>query len=115
MMATELVERYREAVIRYGHAIDAGKSKAANKAFDEAIRLSHHFRRGGPEMQRALMALFEDKNVWIRYESATHSLEFAPAEAVPVLREIAAGPPGPVRLLAETTLEQWEAGTLQLP
>jgi hypothetical protein len=115
MRTAELIERYRKAAIRYGVAIDAGKSRVANKAFDEGLRLSYYFRRGGSEMQRTFLSLLEDENVWVRYKAATYALEFAPSEAVPVLRKIAAGTRGIVCLLAETILKQWETGTLHLP
>ena len=114
-MNKDSLERYRSAVSRYGTAIEAGKSRVANKAFDEIVRLSRQFRLGGPEVQQMFLALLEDKNVWVRFDVATCALEFAPAQAVSVLREIATGPRGPVRLHAETILEQWEAGTLRLP
>ncbi|HEX2572580.1 MAG TPA: hypothetical protein VH877_23735 [Polyangia bacterium] len=113
MKAAEALERYRQALIRYGAALDAGKSKAANEAFDEAVRLSHLFRNGGPDLQRDFLALIEDENVWVRFDVATCALEFAPARAVPALREIAAGF-GLVAFNAEKILEQWEAGTLRL-
>jgi hypothetical protein len=115
LKTAKTLERYRKAVIRYGIATETGKPKMANKAFDEMVRLSHQFRRGGPEMQQAFLTLLKDENVWVRCDVATCALEFAPEEAVPVLRQIAAGPRGPVRLDAEIILEQWETGTLRLP
>jgi hypothetical protein len=113
--SADLIEQYRKAAMRHGDAVEKGKSKIANKWFDQGIRISHHFRRGGAEMQRAFMVLLYDINPWVRCRAATHSLEFAPVEALKALEQVAAGPPSLVQFNAEMVLREWRAGRLQIP
>jgi hypothetical protein len=110
-----LLESYRQAAIRHRTALEEGNAKAANRAHDKVVKLSHHFRHGGSDLQEAFIVLLNDENLSVRAWAATHALEFAPDEAVRVLRKIARGPRSLIRLSAEMVLAQWEAGTLYLP
>ncbi|MDH5640331.1 MAG: DUF2019 domain-containing protein [Nitrospira sp.] len=108
----ELLEEYRQNAIRHATASKTGKYKVVNHAHDELARISHHFRRGGTELQQTLLTLLDDVEPPVRLWAATHALEFAPDKSLPVLRALAAGSPGIVRHDAEMTLVQWDKGEL---
>lgn len=111
MTTAELLEAYRKAAMC--NVIEqTGRYKMANKAYDEGVRLSHYFRRGGPEMQQAFLVLLDDVEPAVRLCAAIHALEIAPDKSLRVLRVLASGPPSLVRLNADMALQQWNAGKL---
>jgi hypothetical protein len=45
--------------------------------------------------------------------AAVYALDFAPEKGEQVLITIVSGPPSPVRMLAQTSLNQWQSGLLR--
>ena len=110
MNVDALIAAYRAAAVAHGQAAENGSTKRCNTAFDELTRIRRELRQAGPDTLRQLSALLEDEDRAVRRSAAVDALEFAPDDAVRVLREVASGPKGMVRLDAEMILEQWEAG-----
>lgn len=59
------------------------------------------------DAESQLFTLLDDPAPGVRLWAAAHSLALAPDRAAPVLQALAAGPPSPVRLVAEIALRQW--------
>lgn len=115
-MKTEtLIAAYRQAALRHQSAIEQGRSRTATRAAQRIVELAQKIRLGGPEVKQAFLELLQDEHPAVRSWVAPYALEFAPEQAVPVLKELAAGTFGVPSLAAEVVLERWEAGTLDLP
>jgi hypothetical protein len=106
-----LVEKYRAASARHGHAIEAGNHKAANREYDVIVAISKELRARGGEAHRRLLGLLNDPEPGTRCWAASEALGFAPLEAEQVLAELAKVPRSLVGFTAELTLQQWKAGT----
>ncbi len=94
---------------------EMGDHEEANAAFRRLAATYRELRSLGPDALSSLLPLLTHNNVAVRCWAATHSLEFAPTLAEPVLAKIAQGPGGFVRLDAEMTLDQWHKGELKFP
>lgn len=110
-----LVNWYKELAISHGQATIAGDYKAANKAHDLIAAIYRELRFRGSDAQFALLVLLDDSNRRVRCWAAAHALEFAPDQGEKVLVEIAESEPGPTRLSAEMTIQEWRQGKLQFP
>ena len=110
-----LVRVYRESSVVHGEASFNGDYKTANRNARIIINIYGELRRRGREAQNSLLPLLNDEDLNVRAMAAAHALEFAPAEAEPVLIELTKLGPGLHRLNAKTCLEQWRNGTLQFP
>jgi hypothetical protein len=110
----ELLAAYKDAARTHAAATESGDYKAGNKAADLLAAIYSELRRRGEDAQRALLPFLGDDDPGVRGWSASHALEFAPAEGEPVLRAmISLG--GVFGLDAKTTLDEWEKGRLQFP
>ena len=106
----ELLADYRATAVIHGQALHDGPTRTCNRAYDKLTRIRRELRdRGASHIQRVI-DLLDDDDPSVRRSAAVDVLAFAPDDALRVLREVAAGPPGMVRLDAEMVLQQWEAG-----
>lgn len=108
-----LVADYVAAAVQHRRATREGNSNLANRSYDVLADIYRVLRERG-ECER-LLPLLTDADPAVRGWAASHALEFAPGRAVPVLTELAAGPPSPERLDAVMTLKEWKRGTLKFP
>ena len=110
----ELIEKIRTLSAERWPAIYAGKPKEANRMYDLLVAIRAELRARGSEALRQLLKLLDDPDPGTRCWVAGSVLDFAPAEAEPVLAEIAKNAGGLVGFSAERTLEQWRAGTFKV-
>ena len=108
-----LVSDYVAAAAQHRRATREGNSALANRSDDVVAGIYRALREQG-ERER-LLPLLADADPAVRGWAASHALEFAPERAVPVLAELAAGPPSSERLDAQMTLKEWKKGTLKFP
>ena len=110
MTLDELIAAYRREAIAHGRGLEDGNSRRCNRAHDALAGIRDQLRQSGPQYQDALLALLDDDNASVRSWAAMDVLQFSPEDGVRVLREVASGPRGMVRLDAEMVLERWQAG-----
>lgn len=108
----QVIREYRRLAIVHGGSSDIPK---ANRAYKKLVALKRELFEAGPDSAQVIMTLLDDENIYVRFNAAFDTLSLDPDVALPVLRELAAGPRGETRLSAERTLEFWNAGTLELP
>ena len=108
-----VLHRFVETAKAYSDAIRAGQSKKANRQVCLATDAYRKLREHGEPAQAALLGLLGSSDEAIRYMAAVHALDFAPEEGERVLVDITQGPPSPVRMLAQTSLSQWQSGLLR--
>lgn len=107
------LEAYVDAAIRHTSATMGGNFKLANKA--HAIAAIYRARRArGLAAQLELLPLLQHETTGVRTWTASHALEFAPEQALPVLEELASDE-GIIGFNAQTTLSEWRAGRLIFP
>jgi len=111
---TPEAQAYRETLIEWGEASEAGEIQAANRLFTlnhsqfKILRKTH-------EGQTEITALLADTNPYVRSVAATHSLLWSPDEAEIALElEDDEQAPPEVRISAHYTLREWRAGRLNL-
>lgn len=107
-----MMREYRRLAIVHGGSPNIRK---ANRAFKKLDKLTRQLFEAGPDTARVIMTLLDDEDIHVRYNAAFDTLSIDPDAALPVLRELAAGPPSETRWSAERTIEFWHAGTLELP
>ncbi len=105
-----LLSDYRATAVIHGHALHNGPTCICNRAYDKLTRIRCELRDRGDDHIQRVLAFLDDDDPSVRRSAAVDALAFAPDEAVRVLREIATGLPGMVRLDAEMVLELWDAG-----
>jgi hypothetical protein len=110
-----LVQFYRSAAEAHGAATEDGNHRAANRHHDALAEVYRELRNRGPNAQGELLPLLDDINVHVRAWAAAHALEFCPERGEAVLKRLASGNPGVVRLNAEMTLSEWKKGSLAFP
>lgn len=110
MTPDQLITEYRKAAIIHGEASEAGNARRCNAAYDELTRIRRQLRQAGPEHARKILTLLDDENRSVRSWAAVDALDLSPDDGVRVLREVASGPRGMVRLDAEMVLKLWDAG-----
>ncbi|AFE05648.1 hypothetical protein COCOR_04126 [Corallococcus coralloides DSM 2259] len=108
----ELLQWYEESSIVSGRALNAGDSRAANRAADKISGAYRELRSRGATSQ--LLPLLKSEDETVRTNVAAHALEFAPELGEPVLLWIAKRP-GLNGLAAEYVLKAWREGTLKFP
>lgn len=109
----ELLRLYETAAREHGEALDKSNPETANRAHDLVTAIRHELKERGSEM--ILVPLLRSPEGRVRSWAATHLLEIAPDEAVPVLEDLANGERGYLRLGSEMVLKEWRAGRLRLP
>lgn len=108
-------QQYRQTLVEWGEATEAGEIETANRLFT----LNHsQFKnlRETPEGQAAITGLLADTNAFVRSVAATHSLLWWPHEAESTLESLTHDQhvPPEVRVTAKYTLKEWRAGRLNL-
>jgi len=115
METIEILEhRYRELAEAHGAATLSGDYKRASKSHDALIATLLELRIHGSSYEAALKRLMADPNASVAGWAATHSLPFAEAEALAVLKGLSNGT-GPVAFGAGIVIQQWNKGQLVLP
>ncbi len=110
----ELVDAYRTAAELHGaHSID-GDYESANHQAELVAAVYRELRDRGPEAQRALLRLIDDRNEGVRSWAGAHALEFAPERGESALAELAEGQ-SVAAFNAKMTLGEWRQGTLSFP
>lgn len=102
---------FEEAAKKQAEATDQGDFKTGNKNYAEIVK-AITFLKEHDSMDK-LSALLSHSYVGVRLWAASFLLPFIETEALRVLKEISSGS-GIHSLTAETTLSEWEKGTLKL-
>ena len=110
----QLIDAYRNAVRSHGSATEGGDHKAANAAAEQIAAIYIELRIRGKAAQDCLLWLLDDPDPAVQLWSASHALEFSPAEGEVVLERLVSkgGLPG---FDAKMTLKEWRAGRLRFP
>ena len=87
-----------------------GDAKAANQLFDKLYRLAGELRTTEAG-RRGITALIDDSSIGVRLIAASHSLRWAPVEAIDALEQIEHGS-GLYAVTAKYTLEAFRDGRL---
>lgn len=96
--ADELLVEYRATAALHGRSQAVGESERCNSAHDKLTRIRLELAARGDEHRRRVLAFLGDDDIAVRTWAAVDALARAPDDGVRVLREVAAGPPGMVRL-----------------
>jgi hypothetical protein len=107
-----LVGEFVNAAMEYGTAITGGNSRKTKAHLDQVSKVYRELRQQGEIAQRSLIKLLENDEIAVRYMAAVYTLDFEPTSGERVLNEIIGGPPSPIRMLAQTSLSQWQSGHL---
>lgn len=91
--------------------LEKGDSKNGNKCFDELTKLVSELKIKN-ELDK-LIALLEDTNDGVKFETASKLLLLYPTKAEPVLEHLA-NKRGILPFAAKQTLKQWKAGKIEL-
>lgn len=100
-----VMARYINAAEAYESAIKIGDYKTANASHDiiqETFEKLKELGRG-----HEVLALLADKRLVVRYCAAVDALSIASERGEQVLDAIINGPPSPIRLMAQVSLDQW--------
>jgi hypothetical protein len=111
---TGLLGEFTAAAAGYGAAVKVGDPKSAKQYQERVATAYRRLRDYGEAGQQSLLALLAADDLAVRHMAAVYALAFSQVEGERVLSEIMAGPPSPVRLLAQTSLSQWREGLLRL-
>lgn len=111
----ELVERYRQAALIHGAASHDGRLRLANRNSDAVRAIYIELRSRGPEAQRTLLALLNDREPAVRVWAATHALDFAPEDGERVLETVANEGLRFHSFTAQLVLDEWRQGNLPSP
>ena len=127
MTLDDMVAAYREAAIRHGDGSESGNVARCNAGLDDLERVRADLRRQGPEGIARIRALLEEHDrvvipnrgrqqaFGVGRIARAHDLQARHrgehrVDGLRVLREVANGPLGMIRLAAEMVIEEWEAG-----
>ena len=111
----QLRARFLSDAEQYGEALRCGDYRTANPAHDRLVALAAAFRARGTTGEAIVLSLLDDGDPAVRIAAAVTALPFASVPAERALRDVASGPPSPVRLNAEMALREWQAGRLRPP
>ena len=103
----DLIAELERIAISYGQALEAGNSRLANKAHDEAEATYRQLEVRGPSATGLMIPLLAADHLWVRYVAAAYALDFDPARAKPVLVDLKKTPKA-LGMMAYTTLTNWE-------
>lgn len=106
-----LEEKYRQYASAHGEATERGDYKQANKNYHKLYEVLLQLQACGEEGESALRRLMNDSYDPVVCWAATHSLSFAEADAIRVLKELSQKK-GIIAFGAEMVLQQWEKGEL---
>ena len=109
MTPEELLQEYRRWALRRGESED---DRVANAAHTRLLAVVRELRDTGHG--RRILELLDDPSEHIRLRAGFDALHLSPDDGVPVLRELAEGPPGEVCASAGTILDLWASGKLIL-
>jgi hypothetical protein len=109
--AATILAEYTDAAIGHCRAIEAGSARRADRHSLLAGKLFRELRECHQEHR--LLDLLSHPEPAVRQWSAMHCLSFAPEQGERVLRELADGEPGVVRVNAYTALRFWHDGLLK--
>ena len=104
---------YRTTAIEVEAAIQSGRHKVVNRLYARLASLSKELRARGETGEQLVLTLLSDEILAVRVSAATSALPFAAERAQVVLALASEGPPSPLRLTAEMTLQEWRAGRLK--
>ena len=108
--AAELAREYRKAAIEHAAALATGRHRVANRNYDILEGIQVELRSRGPVGEAELLGMLDDELPEVRLAAAAHASVSAAERAEAVLKELAAGPPSPLRLSADMLLRQRRTG-----
>jgi hypothetical protein len=88
MSSTSLVELFTEAAVAGGQALEDGKPRLANKAYDVKAGVYRELRSRGVDAQRSMLTLLYHPDRYVRCAAGTYALDFDPEAAEPVLQAL---------------------------
>ena len=104
-----LINDYVDTAIKNGAAIEESDSKRANREARRLARIKKKLDRKNELVQGSLLNLLNHVNPWVRSVAAFDCLEFAEAEALETIKQVARLP-GFVGVGAEWFLRRREKG-----
>jgi hypothetical protein len=104
----DILTSYRQVAGAWADAYRGGRTKQSQLLQVELDRVDAELRRLGEHDRLAVLC--NEGDVSVALCAATHRLRAGDHTAIPVLRRIAAGPPGIIRLTAERTLLMLTSG-----
>lgn len=106
MTVEELLEAYASAASSHGSSTILGNYRVTNRQAGILIGLYSELCSRGADSQRSLLKLLNHPDMAVRRCAATHALDFAPLDALPVLQSIAHGN-GIQATVAQMVLDAW--------
>lgn len=106
----DLVGAYRQAAVDHAAASASGRHRAANHNYDLLESIQAELQSRGPAGETGPEGMLEDELPEVRLSAAAHASASSAARAEAVLAKLAAGPPSPLRLSADTLLRQKHTG-----
>jgi hypothetical protein len=105
----QLIEKFKELSVTHGELKNV---KAANRAFDEAVKIWVQIAHRGTHAIESFSRLLESDNAIIRLSAASKLLFIMPQRAEAVLDKLTTEPPW-TGFTAKMTLTQWREGKLK--
>ena len=110
----EVISLYIDAADKQYGAIQVGNTRAADKVGGVIATAYRELRQRGVQAQTALLPLLEHPDPSVRIWAASHTLEFEPEQAEPVLEKLA-GEDSLQGFSGDMTLRVWKDGSLRFP
>jgi hypothetical protein len=108
-----LVRQFRDYALEQGTAVAEGNSRRYNRLYRKIAAIDAELRARGPRARSALLALLNDSNVRVRFETARRCLAVDHGRALTALNEIIASHQMPEEAEAGMTLWNLQTGVLK--
>lgn len=110
MTEHEVIDNYRQSIIRYYQATNEGNSRKVNKAYDKIIECYGEIKK--QDLIAQLEPLIYDEFIGVRLYASTHILPYNEGKAKKQLSELM-NSDNLVSLEAKYTIREWDEGNLR--